>query len=100
MKNLRILIFFYSYSDRSRIDFFIKCHNHGAPKSRQNENIQGLYSILDYSSEPYICRRKMMLNLLGEEFDEKDCNRMCDNCQKDYEVEEYDVTEKAFLIMI
>ena len=27
-------ILYFSYSDRSKIDYFIKCHNHGAPKSR------------------------------------------------------------------
>ena len=32
-------ILYFSYSDRSKIDYFIKCHNHGAPKSRQMENV-------------------------------------------------------------
>ena len=66
-------ILYYSYGDRKRNDFFI-ITNQGSSGSRKNENLHALYAILDYCEEPYLCRRKMQLNFLGEDFDETRCN--------------------------
>ena len=55
--------------------------------------------MLDYSIEPLVCRRKLMLNLLGEEFDPKKCNKGCDNCRKNVEILETDLTFQAKLVM-
>jgi bloom syndrome protein len=65
-------ILYYSYGDRKRNDFFI-VSNKDNTSGRKNENLHALYSILEYCEEPYICRRKMQLNFLGEDFDEKKC---------------------------
>lgn len=65
-------ILYYSYGDRKRNDFFIVT-NKDNTKGRKNENLHALYSILEYCEEPHICRRKMQLNFLGEEFDERMC---------------------------
>ena len=51
--------------------------------------------MLEYCDEPFLCRRKMQLQFLGEEFDSKDCNMMCDNCKKDLTVKEEDYTQIA-----
>ena len=40
-----------------------------------------MYKIIDYCVEKYICRRKIQLEYLGEDFSSKDCNDMCDNCK-------------------
>jgi hypothetical protein len=39
-------------------DFFI-INNHDNTKKRKEENVQALYSILEYCEEPFICRRKI-----------------------------------------
>jgi bloom syndrome protein len=92
-------ILYYSYSNRKRNDFFI-ITNQGSSGSRKNENIHGLYSILDYCEEPYLCRRKMQLTFLGEEFDERECKGMCDNCRKGVRVIEADRSPEALALAI
>jgi bloom syndrome protein len=91
-------ILYYAYGDRKRNDFFI-ITNQGSSGSRKNENIHALYAILDYCEEPYLCRRKMQLNFLGEDFNEDRCNKMCDNCRKGLTVVESDRTHEAQLIV-
>jgi hypothetical protein len=87
---------YYAYSDRKRNDFFILT-NQGSSGSRKNENLHALYSILDYCEEPYLCRRKMQLNFLGEDFDEAMCKGMCDNCRQQVTVEETDRSKEALI---
>lgn len=41
----------------------------------------------------------MQLNFLGEAFNAKDCNEMCDNCTKKEILTEIDVTDEAILIL-
>lgn len=38
-------------------------------------------------AESAACRRKFLLHYFGEEFDEKNCNKMCDNCRHPKEKE-------------
>lgn len=71
---------YYSYGDRKRNDYFIVT-NRDNTSGRKNENLHALYSILEYCEEPFICRRKMQLNFLGEEFEDENCKNMCDNCR-------------------
>ena len=87
-------ILYYAYSDRKRNDFLIFSNNDNT-RIRKDENLQALYSILEYCEEPYICRRKMQLNFLGEEFDEKKCKNMCDNCKLGLKVINKDVTQES-----
>jgi hypothetical protein len=47
---------YYDYNDRRKNDFFIVT-NKDNTTSRKNENMFGLYAILEYCEEPYICRR-------------------------------------------
>lgn len=89
---------YYSYGDRKRNDFFIVT-NRDNTSGRKNENLHALYSILEYCEEPYICRRKMQLNFLGEDFDERNCNKMCDNCKQDLKVVQKDMTREAKIVL-
>ena len=41
----------------------------------------------------------MQLEFLGESFDANDCNEMCDNCQKHYQISTQDVTSEAKKIL-
>ena len=48
-----------------------------------------------------MCRRKQLLNFLGEEFDPAKCNKMCDNCQREYKIEMKDyITEVRKIIKV
>lgn len=67
---------FYSYKDIEKLEKFLQ----GKPVSEQEIGKQLLNEIVSYS-ETSVCRRKFILHYFGEEFDEKDCNEMCDNCK-------------------
>lgn len=81
-------ILYYQYSDRGIYDFF-QTVNKESTVARKCENMKALYSMLEYCEEPFLCRRKMLLNFLGEEFDASKCmfqhkgnTIMCDNCKE------------------
>lgn len=90
-------ILYYDYGDRKRNDFFIVTNNDNT-KTRKNENVHALYSILNYCEEPYVCRRVQQLTFLGEEFDASKCKRMCDNCRQDLQVVLVDRSEEALQV--
>ena len=64
-------------------------------KARKHENLYALYKMLEFCEEPYLCRRKVLLNYLDEDFRSRECNTMCDNCRKGQGVTEVDYTEQA-----
>jgi hypothetical protein len=41
----------------------------------------------------------MQLNFLGEEFNDNQCKRMCDNCKRELQLVEKDYTHEAKLII-
>jgi ATP-dependent DNA helicase RecQ len=67
---------FYSYKDIEKLDKFLQ----GKPVAEQEIGKQLLSEIVSYS-ETSVCRRKFILHYFGEEFDEHNCNEMCDNCK-------------------
>lgn len=67
---------FYSYKDIEKLDKFLQ----GKPVAEQEIGKQLLSEIVSYS-ETSVCRRKFILHYFGEEFDEKNCSDMCDNCK-------------------
>lgn len=85
-------ILYYSYSDRKRLEHFIVTNAENT-MGRKNENLHALYKIIEFCEEPYLCRRKILLNYLSEDFRTRDCRRSCDNCLKDLKVAELDFTE-------
>ena len=85
-------ILYYSYSDRKRLEHFIVT-NQDNTMGRKNENLHALYKIIEFCEEPYLCRRKILLNYLSEDFRTRDCKRHCDNCIKNLRVAELDFTE-------
>ena len=87
-------ILYYSYADRKRLEFFIISNTENT-KARKQENLYALYKMLEFCEEPYLCRRKVLLSYLDEEFLSKECHVMCDNCKKDLNVIEVDFTEQA-----
>jgi ATP-dependent DNA helicase RecQ len=69
-------IAFYSYKDIEKLEKFLQ----GKPVTEQEIGRQLLNEIVSYS-ETSVCRRKFILHYFGEEFNEKKCTEMCDNCR-------------------
>ena len=69
-------VVFYSYKDIEKLEKFL----HGKPISEQEIGRQLLHEIVSYT-ETSVCRRKYILHYFGEQFDETNCSRMCDNCK-------------------
>ncbi|MFP5471793.1 MAG: DNA helicase RecQ [Bacteroidia bacterium] len=69
-------IAFYSYKDIEKLENFL----HGKPVAEQEIGKQLLLEMVSYA-ETSICRRKFVLHYFGEEFEEKRCSKMCDNCR-------------------
>ncbi len=67
---------FYSYKDIEKLEKFLQ----GKPVTELEIGRQLLNEIVSYT-ETSICRRKYILHYFGEEFDDYNCNTMCDNCR-------------------
>ena len=74
---------FYRYEDVEKLEKFLQ----GKPVSEQEVGRQLLNEIASFS-ETSVCRRKMILHYFGEEFNEENCNSMCDNCKNPKEKRE------------
>ncbi len=69
-------VVFYSYKDIEKLEKFLQ----GKPVTEQEIGKQLLHEIVSFT-ETSVCRRKFILHYFGEEFDEAECNCMCDNCK-------------------
>ncbi len=67
---------FYSYQDIEKLEKFLQ----GKPVAEQEIGMQLLQDTVSYA-ETAICRRKFLLFYFGEEYDDENCNEMCDNCR-------------------
>jgi ATP-dependent DNA helicase RecQ len=67
-------ITFYSYKDIQKLEKFMQ----GKPLSEQEIGKQLLLETTAYA-ETAICRRKILLNYFGEDYEEENCG-CCDNC--------------------
>jgi ATP-dependent DNA helicase RecQ len=67
---------FYSYDDILKLEKFMK----DKPVAEQEIGKQMLSETASFA-ETSSCRRKFILHYFGEEYDEKGCNAMCDNCR-------------------
>jgi len=68
-------IAFYAYKDIEKLEKFLV----GKSIAEQEIGKQLLHEIVSYS-ESAMCRRKVLLNYFGEEFEEEKCDKKCDNC--------------------
>lgn len=69
-------IAFYKYKDVEKLEKFLQ----GKPVAEQEIGRQLLNEVVSYA-ETSVCRRKMILHYFGEEFEEANCNKHCDNCK-------------------
>jgi ATP-dependent DNA helicase RecQ len=67
---------FYSYDDISKLEKFLK----GKPVAEMEIGKSLLNETVSFA-ETASCRRKVLLHYFGEEFEEKNCNSLCDNCK-------------------
>ncbi len=85
-------ILFYDYNDLRKLEKFLK----DKPLS-EREAAQHLLFEMAIFCESAVCRRKQVIHYFGEEFDEADCNNMCDNCK--HPKEKFDATELVKLAL-
>ena len=70
------LITFYDYKDIEKLEKFLQ----GKPVAEQEVGRLLIMETIAFS-ETSMCRRKYLLYYFGEDFDIKECNKMCDNCR-------------------
>ena len=90
-------ILYYSPSDRKSIEFLMNQTN--LDEKKKSESLRKITQMVDYCEEQFECRRVMALKYFDEKFDSKDCNLMCDNCNKKLTCEKKDVTDASLKIL-
>ncbi|MGB3545694.1 MAG: DNA helicase RecQ [Saprospiraceae bacterium] len=66
---------FYSYADIQRLEKFLR----DKPVAEREMGAQLMQEVMAYS-ETTACRRRFLLHYFGEEYDQEECNELCDNC--------------------
>ncbi len=67
---------FYSYKDILKLEKFLR----DKPVAEREMSMQLMDEVTAYA-ETTACRRKFLLHYFGEEYDDSQCNDMCDNCR-------------------
>lgn len=78
-------VVYFSYKDIGKLEKLLR----DKTVAERERNIQLINESVAYI-ESAECRRKFLLHYFGEEFHQKDCNQMCDNCK--HPKEKVDVT--------
>ncbi|GAB4499000.1 MAG: DNA helicase RecQ [Saprospiraceae bacterium] len=69
-------IAFYNYNDILRLEKFLR----DKPVAEREMGAQLMQEVVAYA-ETASCRRRFLLHYFGEEFNEENCHKMCDNCK-------------------
>ena len=69
-------VVYFSYKDIQKLEKLLR----DKTVAERDRNIQLINETVAYI-ESAECRRKFLLHYFGEEFEQKDCNCMCDNCK-------------------
>ncbi|MEO6037065.1 MAG: ATP-dependent DNA helicase RecQ [Saprospiraceae bacterium] len=67
---------FYNYADILRLEKFLR----DKPVAEREMGAQLMQEVVAYA-ETAACRRRFLLHYFGEEYEEADCHKMCDNCK-------------------
>ena len=81
-------VLYFSYAGKSTQEYFIRQIDDPEERERARQRLEQVISLCSLSS----CRRKFVLEYLGEEWPEENCGA-CDNCVQPRE--QYDATEIA-----
>ncbi|MCI5081682.1 MAG: DNA helicase RecQ [Saprospiraceae bacterium] len=76
-------IAFYSYKDILKLEKFLR----DKTVAEREMGAQLMQEVMSYA-ETTSCRRRFLLHYFGEEYDDSECNNMCDNCRHPKEKEE------------
>jgi RecQ family ATP-dependent DNA helicase len=89
-------LLYYHVNDRKTQEYLILRND----RKQQKTNLIGLNKMIDYCEDNIMCRRVMTLNYFDEEVDPNTvCKGMCDNCRKNQNTEDKDVTNEAKIIL-
>ncbi|MCG8332054.1 MAG: DNA helicase RecQ [Chitinophagales bacterium] len=83
---------FYSYQDILKLEKFLR----DKPVAEREMGGQLMQEVMSYS-ETTSCRRRFLLHYFGEQYDESNCNKMCDNCR--HPKERVEVQDKMVLAL-
>jgi ATP-dependent DNA helicase RecQ len=87
-----VCIAYYSYADIQRLEKFLR----DKPVAEREMGALLIHEVVSYA-ETSACRRKFLLHYFGEEYEEQDCNCMCDNCK--YPKERIEVKDDIVLAL-
>jgi ATP-dependent DNA helicase RecQ len=87
-----VCVAFYAEKDIDKLAKFMK----DKPVSEREIGTQILKEVIDYA-ESAVCRRKQILHYFGENFNEKGCGEMCDNCRS--QKTQFDASEKLQVVL-
>ncbi len=76
-------ILYYSHKDVAKLEHLMR----DKPLSEREVGAQLINETVSYA-ESAVCRRKILLNYFGEEYDTSQCTNMCDNCNSPKELME------------
>ncbi|MEO6723479.1 MAG: DNA helicase RecQ [Ferruginibacter sp.] len=74
-------ILYYSHKDVAKLEHLMR----DKPLSEREVGAQLINETVAYS-ESAVCRRKILLNYFGEDYDTGQCTKMCDNCNSPKEL--------------
>ncbi|MES2430251.1 MAG: DNA helicase RecQ [Bacteroidota bacterium] len=74
-------ILYYSHKDVAKLEHLMR----DKPLSEREVGAQLINETVAYS-ESSVCRRKILLNYFGEDYDTKHCDKKCDNCNNPKEL--------------
>lgn len=85
-------ILYYNYSDKLSL---INLIQQNADHSRDTYNINNVNAIIKYCESQTECRRSLILQYFGENYNSDNCNETCDNCKRKKNVVIKDVKKDA-----
>ncbi|MGG9970924.1 RecQ family ATP-dependent DNA helicase [Ferruginibacter sp. SUN002] len=74
-------ILYYSHKDVAKLEHLMR----DKPLSEREVGAQLINETVAYA-ESSVCRRKILLNYFGEDYNTKQCSKMCDNCNSPKEL--------------
>ena len=88
-------LLYYSHKDVAKLEHLMR----DKPLSEREVGAQLINEMVAYS-EGAVCRRKILLNYFGEDYDVKRCNKKCDNCNNPKEqIEAKTETQNALKVI-
>ena len=88
-------ILYYSHKDVAKLEHLMR----DKPLSEREVGAQLINETVSYA-ESAVCRRKILLNYFGEEYDTCQCTKMCDNCNSPKELIEAKTETQQVLTII